>query len=64
MSKPATGELRKLANGYEARIRVDDEGTRKGVALTTVAGKTAAGSLGRAGMRVPSVHDAKVGSQS
>lgn len=33
MPRPATGELRPLANGFEARIRIDDKGTRKGFAL-------------------------------
>lgn len=41
MGTPATGELRKLASGYEARIRIEGK-TRKGFALTAVAGETAA----------------------
>jgi integrase len=35
MPKPATGELRRHASGFEARIRVDDEGTREGFDLAT-----------------------------
>ena len=35
MPKPATGELRRHASGFEARIRVDDDGTREGFDLTT-----------------------------
>lgn len=41
MGTAATGELRKLANGYEARIRIEGK-IRKGFALTAVAGETAA----------------------
>jgi hypothetical protein len=33
MPRPATGELRPLANGFEARVRIDEKGTRKGFAL-------------------------------
>ena len=36
MATPATGELRPLASGWEARIRVDDAGTRKGFALLAI----------------------------
>jgi integrase len=44
MPRPVTGELRTLANGYEARIRIDDEGNRKGFGLTAIrAGDKAAG---------------------
>lgn len=32
MPKPATGELRRLASGWEARIRIEGK-TRKGFAL-------------------------------
>lgn len=41
MATPATGELRKLANGFEARIRIDGK-NRKGFDLTGVAGEEAA----------------------
>lgn len=41
MGKPATGGLRKLASGYEARIRIEGK-TREGFALTAVAGEAAA----------------------
>lgn len=41
MATPATGELRVLADGYEARIRIVGK-TRKGFALAAVAGETAA----------------------
>ena len=33
MSRKATGALRPLADGWEARVRIDDKGTRKGFAL-------------------------------
>lgn len=33
MPRPATGELRPTANGFEARIRIDDAGTRRGFAI-------------------------------
>lgn len=33
MAKQATGELRPLADGWEARIRIDDEGNRRGFEL-------------------------------
>jgi integrase len=36
MAKPAIGELRPLADGWEARVRIDDEGNRKGFALTAI----------------------------
>lgn len=36
MPTPVTGELRPLASGFEARIRIDDAGTRKGFALTAI----------------------------
>ena len=41
MGTPATGELRPLASGFEARIRIEGK-TRKGFVLTAVAGETAA----------------------
>lgn len=41
MAKPATGELRKLANGWEARIRIDAK-TRKGFELAVVGDEAAA----------------------
>ena len=34
MARPATGELRPLVVGFEARIRIDDEGARKGYRLS------------------------------
>lgn len=37
MARAATGELRPLADGWEARIRIDDAGTRKGFALAPFA---------------------------
>lgn len=36
MPKPSTGELRKLVNGFEARVRIDDEGNRKGYRLAAI----------------------------
>ena len=33
MARKATGALRPLADGWEARVRIDDKGTRKGFAL-------------------------------
>src|SRR5690349_13207366 len=36
MPTPVTGECRPLANGFEARIRIDDEGNRKGFELVGI----------------------------
>lgn len=39
MARKATGELRALADGWEARVRIDDEGNRKGFALVAIGSK-------------------------
>ncbi len=46
MAREATGELRTLANGYEARVRID-AGARKGFALTGIAAGDHAGATAR-----------------
>lgn len=47
MSTPSTGALRSLSVGFEARIRVDDAGKRKGFALIALPPKDEAAARAR-----------------